>query len=134
MMYDAGTGHVMIFGGIRPNVADLGDAWSWDGTRWTQLASATPRTHAQLGVHPTNARPVVFGGLTETGPATTMLMLEANAWNAVTVDGPSPRYLPAIAFDPVRRVLVLFGGGAVSGTTLYADTWEFDGSRWRKVS
>jgi len=133
MTYDPVAGHVIVFGGVQPNVGELGDAWSWDGTRWTPLASSTPRTHAQLSTHPTTGRPVVVGGLTPGGPATTMLMLESNAWTAVAVDGPSPRYLPALALDPVRRILVLFAGGAVSGMAVYADTWEFDGTRWRKV-
>ena len=53
----------------------------------------------------------------------------------VTVSGePGPRYLPDIAYDANRNVMVLFGGGDPSGTTLYDDTWEFDGTSWRKIT
>lgn len=38
--------------------------------------------------------------------------------------GPSPRSAPAMAFDAVRNVVMMFGGG---GT---ADQWEWDGTRW----
>ena len=62
-----------------------------------------------------------------------MLTWEQTAWTSAPVDGLSPRYLPAVAFDPVRRVLVLFGGGATTGMSLYGDTWEFDGTTWRRV-
>ena len=62
-----------------------------------------------------------------------MLVWENNAWRSVDVVGPSPRYLPAVATDPRRRVLVLVGGGAVDGPSLYADTWEYDGTTWRQI-
>lgn len=133
IVYDPGSARVVIFGGTQPNVGDLGDAWSWDGSRWSRLASAPARTHAQLGIHPTTGKPLVIGGTTPSGPATTMLMWDQNAWAALPVDGPSPRYLPAVAYDPIRRVLVLFGGGSVTGMNLYADTWEYDGTLWREL-
>ena len=133
MVYDPTSSRVIVFGGLQPGVGDLGDAWSWDGTRWTPLPGAPVRTHAQFGIHPTTGRPIVIGGLTPNGPATTMLTLEQNAWASVPVDVLTPRFLPAVAFDPVRRILVLFGGGATTGTSLYSDTWEFDGTRWQRT-
>ena len=133
MVYDPSSGHVVIFGGVQPNVGDLGDAWSWDGSRWSPLASAPARTHAQLGIHPTTGKPTVVAGMTPTGPATTMLVWDQNAWTPVAMDGPSPRYLTAVAYDPVRRVLVMFGGGSATGMNRFADTWEYDGTRWREA-
>ena len=133
LVYDPASSRVVVFGGYTPNVADRGDAWAWDGTRWTELAGSTPRTHAQLGVHPTSGRLLVVAGITPSGPATTMLTLDQNTWTAAGVGSLSPRLLTAVALDPVRRVLVLYGGGAAAGSTLYGDTWEFDGTTWRKV-
>ena len=40
---------------------------------------------------------------------------------------PSPRYLPAMAYDPVSKKVVLFGG---FGKTDLNDTWTFDGTTW----
>lgn len=42
---------------------------------------------------------------------------------------PSPRYGAAMAYDPHRRLVVLFGGIDASGTFL-GDTWTFDGVTW----
>lgn len=43
---------------------------------------------------------------------------------------PSPRTGPAMAYDPLRRVTVLFGGfGDVAQLN---DTWEWDGARWTR--
>ena len=134
MMYDAIGNRILVFGGYQPNVRDLGDLWSWNGTSWTELpATAATRTHAQLGATPGSRAPVVVGGVTATGGATTMLTLDQNTWRSTTVDGPSPRYLPGVAYDAARSVLVLYGGGSPDGNTVYADTWEYDGTRWRRV-
>lgn len=48
-------------------------------------------------------------------------------------NGPPPRVAHAVAYDPVRRVLVLFGGRAPGFGALQDDTWEFDGASWRRV-
>src|SRR5439155_8527211 len=49
---------------------------------------------------------------------------------------PAPRAFAAMAFDPVRRKVVLFGGCGSSmcmGGGL-ADTWEWDGARWTQLA
>ena len=43
------------------------------------------------------------------------------------------RQLAAVAYDPIRRQVVLFGG-AGSGTTKYGDTWVWNGSTWTQRS
>ena len=45
---------------------------------------------------------------------------------------PENRAGAAMAFDPVRGRTVLFGGFGEQGNDL-ADTWEWDGRRWRRV-
>jgi hypothetical protein len=46
---------------------------------------------------------------------------------------PSPREAPLMAFDRVRGVTVLFGG--ISQTEGHvADTWEFDGTAWKRIT
>lgn len=42
---------------------------------------------------------------------------------------PQPRSSAAMAYDAARANVVLFGGYA-GGTSLLADTWTWDGSRW----
>jgi hypothetical protein len=133
MGYDASSGRIIVFGGQQPGVGDLGDTWGWDGTTWSQIATAvTPRTHAQIGTHPVTGRPVVIGGLTPSGSARSLLSWGQSGWTSTDVDGLTPRYLPAVAFDARRSVLVVYGGGDPAGMTLYSDTWEYDGTRWRR--
>ncbi|MHB8513085.1 MAG: Kelch repeat-containing protein [Actinomycetota bacterium] len=69
MMYDPGTGHVILFGGIsggEPGTLNS-ETWSWDGTDWTQLTPAhnpSARVWASFGTEAgsLSSRPVMFGG------------------------------------------------------------------------
>src|SRR5438105_15651547 len=45
---------------------------------------------------------------------------------------PSPREGPMVAYDPVSRKVVLFGG--FDGTSYLNDTWTFDGTNWTRVT
>jgi hypothetical protein len=62
--------------------------------------------------------------------ASAFMALKEGAWRRIDAPGPSPRYLPGLAYDRRRGVLVLFGGGDETG--LLSDTWEFDGNSWRQ--
>jgi len=39
-----------------------------------------------------------------------------------------------MAYDPVSRTTLLFGGGGWGISTKFQDTWEWDGSNWHKLS
>lgn len=54
---------------------------------------------------------------------------------APSVAVPSPRFAHALAYDAARERVVLFGGttGSVGKAAMLADTWEWDGRRWRRV-
>jgi hypothetical protein len=43
---------------------------------------------------------------------------------------PGPRELHALAYDPGRDRVVLFGGTATPVGIGLADTWEWDGNAW----
>lgn len=51
-------------------------------------------------------------------------------WHAANATGPSARDGHAMAFDPLRARLVLFGGRNAAGTAVLGDLWEFDGTNW----
>ena len=63
------------------------------------------------------------------------MLFENGAWRADDQPGnPGARYLPAVAYDPVRKVTVLFGGGDLASDSLLADTWEYSAATgWRRV-
>jgi len=69
----------------------------------------------------------VLGGL----PVAELVLARREAgWSPL----PAARYLPGVAYDVKRDVLVLFGGGDPAGMDLFGDTWELDGTTWRRIS
>jgi len=133
MQYDPARHRVVLFGGTTPGGTFTSDSWAWEGGRWSPLGSTAPRSHARMAFHRRLDALVVFGGFPP-GAGLDMLVNRGAAWMSLgSASEPSPRYLADAAYDERRDVLVLFGGGAPAGTTLYDDTWEFDGMTWRRV-
>ena len=57
--------------------------------------------------------------------------LDGATWKLVAEHGLPPRNHMALAWDPTRRALVLFGGH--DGTLVFGDAWEWNGQSWREV-
>lgn len=55
------------------------------------------------------------------------------AWSLRATDGPHAREGHAMVYDPVRRVVVLYGGYQYAVQT-FSDTWEWDGAQWAQRS
>jgi hypothetical protein len=133
-VYDATHDQSLLFGGYNGD-AVFGDFWSWDGAAWTELDFPGPsaRSHFSMAVSPEGL--LLFGG--STGPSTMETIndetwsLTDGRWSQLQVDGPQGRGMAAMGYDPARDVFVLFGG--FDADHVLADTWEFDGERWRCV-
>jgi cysteine-rich repeat protein len=128
--YDDVRDEVVLFSGSTRNA----DLWSWNGSAWTVLAPPT-RPDARQGSHmvtdTTRHRIVLFGGLsweTFNYPQTTWLWNGVTWELATTATSPPGRGGHAMAFDPHRGVVVLFGGGTT--LTPNNELWEFDGTDW----
>jgi hypothetical protein len=114
MVFDAGRGQVLLFGGTGPFGA-RNDTWTWDGVAWTQHApSAVPpgRTSAIAAYSGTSNRVVLCGGQ---GTSFTLLTdtweWDGTNWTQVTVNvAPPSRSLGCMAFDSHRNRMVSFGG------------------------
>jgi hypothetical protein len=134
LQYDPTLRRVVTFGGFTPGTADLGDTWAWDGTRWTSLTPATtPRTHARMAFHRRLNAMLLVGGFRVSSGLGAIVRRDAG-WTPLTASPePSARYLPDVAYDAKRDVFVLFGGGDPNGSSLFADTWEHDGTTWRRI-
>lgn len=64
-------------------------------------------------------------------PASWIIAGTPLAWVQRASTGPSPRVEYGFAYDSARGVVVLFGGANnLSFTSVFADTWEWDGSSW----
>jgi hypothetical protein len=127
MVYDAARQETIWFGRFTCR-----QTWSWNGSTWTQRATAAaPPATVGKGAFDSvrNVIVAVFGGLSSP--------LETWEWNGVawtqrpTAPFPS-RYSFGLAFDAARNVTVLFGGrdGTENG---FADTWAWNGTAWTQV-
>ena len=80
---------------------------------------------------------VLFGGDTGNAGGRFEVTDETWLWNGSSWTQASPAASPparmthAIAYDSRRERVVLFGGS--DGTRTFGDTWEWDGTTWRKV-
>jgi hypothetical protein len=128
MACDTARGVVVLFGGWGAGRFPSNDTWEYDGTTWTRSSPATspPARERHALVYDTaRRRTILFGG--ETGPGGTALAdtweWDGTTWTPLaTATSPPPRSAHAMAFDPARRRVVLFGGW--DGRWALSDAWE----------
>jgi hypothetical protein len=144
MAYDSARGVTVLFGGmaaIAPGI--MADTWEWDGTNWTQRTPATlpPARYGHAMVFDSaRSVTVLFGGSPVMIGGSGSPLGDTWEWNGTNwaqrapATAPPVRYLHAMAYDSVRGVTVLFGGGAALVTfgppPPLADTWEWNGTNW----
>lgn len=144
MVYDSRRGHVLLFGGF--DGSRRNDLWRWNGSAW-QLLSPTgtppsPRDAFAMVYDQFRDRVVVFGGVVSNTPGnefsreTFEYNPQTNQWvDRTSAFGPSHRAYASAAYDPVRRITVLFGGGGDRQfSDLRQDTWSWDGSSWSQIA
>jgi hypothetical protein len=140
MAYDADAGNVVLFGGDRGNAASgtrMPDTtWTWDGTNWTEQATAvhpTPRAYAAMAYDAATGTVVLFGGLGKS-----RALGDTWTWNGTTWTQQHPAVHPgartnaAMAYDAATGNVVLFGGYTSKGAR--ADTWTWNGTTWTRQS
>jgi MYXO-CTERM domain-containing protein len=141
MAYDSSQQRTYVVGGISGGVA-RNDTWGWDGSAWVSLCSGGcgslgSRAGMAMAYDSYRQQMVAFGGdstLTAGTNATLEFNTSTNTWALVCTSAPCNTTIPtvrhsaAMAFDSVRRLVILFGG--VSSGTRLADTWEYDGTAW----
>jgi hypothetical protein len=142
MVFDSRRGKVLLFGGYTEQFVIMDDTWEWDGKSktWTQqfpAHSPSPRT-ATLAYDETSKQVFLFGGWTNG-------IAYGDTWTYNGVDwvqqqpvtSPQPRADNGLAFDPILKRVVLFGGlaGACEdcGQGRLNDTWLWDGLNWSQV-
>jgi cysteine-rich repeat protein len=144
--FDPSSQQLVLFGG-GPGGADAspyvyGDTWTWDGETWTELLPSTPpppRRNAAMAMDPVHGRLLLFGGGGGDNPVELGRTPLADTW--AFADGewialapttvPPARKHHAMATDPLRHELVLFGGNTIGGSGGHmADTWAWTGDDW----
>lgn len=130
VLVNAGLG-----GAVSPAPSTPTQVWEWTGADWRTLDSAGPPARNLAGVAYDTRRQVLLmhGGTYEFGMSYGETWEWSGGWRQFEGSGPGIRDHTQLAFDPERRRAVLFGGGAADGSTVYNDTWEFDGTNWRRI-
>lgn len=103
----------------------------------TSPTSPSPRGFAAFAFDAARGRTVLFGG-TDTpnylGALGGTWTYDGVTWQqAATAQDPGARWAAACCYDPVRQVVVLFGGGVVNNQNSLADTWEWNGANWTRI-
>jgi hypothetical protein len=141
---DPGARIALLFGGWDQNFTGTGqivysDTWELDLTTdvWTHLAfpgspSPGPVHGASLVWYPTGNEFLLFGGCYPCSAAVWAFHAATSSWSSVATGGtaPGPRMNAVWTFDPVQRVVVVFGG--TNGTGALNDTFLFapSSSQW----
>lgn len=144
MVFDERRGRTVVFGGMgvaRPPTPPppFGDVWEFDGRAWTKIATTggpSPRHSAGATYDSKRGRVLIFGGFGADGMLGDLWSWNGTAWTKLadaSPNGPEPRAMGYIAYDRKRDRVVLFGGRKGWPNDLN-DTWEWDGSRWRRVA
>jgi hypothetical protein len=130
MTFDTTRGVVMLFGGFLGSAFDA-QTWTWNGTAWAQLVTATVPPASPFPslsfFEPHGVAVLTLGTGAASQPLQTFVHDGAD-WSA----GPSAptgftsRQGHATSFDARREMVVLFGGARVGpgGAVATADTWE----------
>jgi hypothetical protein len=138
---DDGKGVVMFGGADARSVR--GDTWRWDGSLWLQVSSKGPSPRTFPVMVSTGKQVLLFGGrrvlFGPEGAHDTVLadtwLWDGASWREVTGPGPPARAEAAAAYDTRRHRVVLFGGYTDVGgeRRKLDDTWEWDGTTWKRL-
>jgi len=100
----------------------------FDGAEWIQVAASGPPPRALHGLTFDSHRGVtiLYGGMDLSTSFTDTWEWNGVQWTKVEISGPPETSVsPAMAFDPKRHKVVLFGGSRVLHQGYYNQTWEY---------
>jgi hypothetical protein len=135
MVHDAQARRTYLLGGLTPQAYQK-DLWVRQNSSWSQVAAGPSARHGHaMAYDDARGRTVLFGGnegqLLNPTPKDTWEW-DGVQWSLRSSTGPSPREWHAMAYDPARKVTVLFGGQDYDSKNL-DDTWEWDGTTWSQA-
>ncbi|MGE0401567.1 MAG: kelch repeat-containing protein [Kofleriaceae bacterium] len=135
--FDPRRGRVVVFGGSSPG-PQSSSIYPQDilelerrGAIGSRPAS-TPegRESPALAYDEGRQTTVMFGGTRDGLPRADTWEWTGSEWRAIDEIGPTARWGASMAYDPVGRRMVLFGG---EGKLTYADTWQLTADGWTMI-
>lgn len=147
MVYHKAERKTYIFAGASEKEV-VNTLMSFDGAKLSKVATADAprgRTFSSMAYHEKEESILLFGGskvlfgkkTDEANLLNDTWVLKDSKWTKlITVHAPKPRAEAAIAYDPKRNRMVLFGGYTIEGRNYVklGDTWEFYDNDWHQVS
>jgi len=144
--WDAGRGVAVLHGGCTESVDPAADwaqcarygrsVWEWDGADWVWRGDSDSSRFGHAMAYDAEREVVVaFGGWGEDPEEGVGTFATTAEWNGRHWRRRGPARFPchrlwhAMAYDGLRRRVVLFGGMTAHGERL-SDTWEWDGLEW----
>jgi hypothetical protein len=123
---------VVLFGGyLIAARAATNETWEWNGVDWVQrLTPVSPaaRVMHAMAFDATRLRVEMTSGLTSlfnSQQLSDTWEYDGVNWNLVLANGPRPSFEHALAYDSVRRQLLLFGGaGSTNDVWFFGDTTQ----------
>jgi hypothetical protein len=114
--------HVLALGDndihLTPEPAQSDDLWSYDATGWQQVCancSGRIRSDASIASVPSTGQTFLIGGY-DTNEIPGTWTLETDHWQLLSATDPPMRDSVAVAYDPSRNQIVLYGGNGDSCT------------------
>ena len=162
LVTDSAQGHLDLVGGL-PQVGNgqstsgtnplPGEIWELDPKSATftnrtppaPKAWPSPRSYPAMAFCPTSGKTYVFGGLDDNSALLDDLWeWDGSAWSqVVSAVRPTARMSAAMAYDPSRKSLILYGGANSTGyapvqpvgSVIFGDTWEWksDTRQWTQL-
>jgi hypothetical protein len=125
----------LLFGATSSGVAST---WAWTGSTWHDVSPAVMPSGALCGQmmagDASRGHVVLFGGFdgnNNNDGSSEMWEWDGQAWTQLTPSpAPPARGYGAMAYDPLRERIVLFGGIPSNDADYIGDTWEWDGQTW----
>jgi hypothetical protein len=129
MTYDKVRKKIVLYGGGKSKARDT--HWEFDGKRWQQIKPATTpgeKIRHSLVYDEEHKLTLMHGG-DDTG---TTWGYDGKEWKKVAERGPIADLI-ALGYDPVRKVVVAFGGSGPQ-STLTSALWELKDFQWKKIA
>ena len=106
-----------------------------DGWQEVQAPGPARRSGFSMAYMEREGRTLLFGGESyEDGHSVRYAdtwTWDGAQWTDLHAGGPSPRSAASMAYDPLRDVILLYGGHASDGRP--TDTWQWDGREWQRA-
>lgn len=140
LAYDSNRHVTVLFGGNDASGVWRNDTWEYDGVNWVQRQPTTSppaRNGASMTYDPVRQRMVLFGGYKNPSWAFYNDTWEYDGQNWIErapATSPLQRETAGMAYAQHLGKVILFGGGTSAGSTMYNDTWAWDGENWQQLA